>query len=229
MAKKKYYAVARGHKPGIYEEWYGENGAESQINAFPDALYKSFSECNEAEEWLKHPTIPKRKTKSPPPPKTESRELTATSQPPTADRVIIYTDGGCLGNPGPGGYGIVLLYGTHRKELSGSAPQTTNNRMEMTACIEALNALKRRCAVTLYSDSSYIVNGVTKGWAKRWRANNWMRNKTEAAENADLWEQLLELCEKHDVSFVWVKGHAGNPENERCDQLAKQAAGKFCG
>ena len=156
-----------------------------------------------------------------------SRELPAANQEPTGKRVIIHTDGSCLGNPGPGGYGVVLRYGPHRKELSGGDPQSTNNRMEMTACIAGLNALKRRCAVTLYTDSAYIVNGVTKGWAKRWRANGWMRNKKEQAENADLWEQLLDLCEKHEVSFVWVKGHAGNPENERCDQLAKAAAGKF--
>jgi ribonuclease HI len=138
--------------------------------------------------------------------------------------VTIYTDGACTGNPGPGGYGAVLLYGEHRKELSGGFRLTTNNRMEMMAAIAGLQALNSPCSVTLYSDSQYVVNAITKGWAKKWRANNWMRNKQERAVNPDLWQQLLELCDRHRVTFSWVRGHSGNVENERCDRLAVQAS-----
>lgn len=140
------------------------------------------------------------------------------------EQVIIYSDGACTGNPGPGGYGTVLLYGDQRKELSGGFRLTTNNRMEMMGAIAGLQTLKRRCAVVLYSDSKYVVDAIGQGWAKRWRANGWKRNKTEKAVNPDLWEQLLQLCEQHNVEFKWVRGHAGNLENERCDQLAVKAA-----
>lgn len=134
-------------------------------------------------------------------------------------KVIIYTDGGCSGNPGPGGYGAVLLYGSNRKEISEGYSLTTNNRMEMLACIKALEILKYPCDVVIHSDSKYVVNGIEKGWAKKWEANSWKRNKNEMAKNPDLWERLLQLCETHKVSFIWVKGHAGNKENERCDEL----------
>lgn len=138
--------------------------------------------------------------------------------------VDIFTDGACSGNPGPGGYGVILRYKGVNKELSGGEPNTTNNRMELTAVITGLAALKETCEVTLYSDSRYIIDAVQKGWAKKWQANHWMRNAKEPALNADLWEQLLCLLERHQVTFVWVKGHAGHPENERCDQLAVQAS-----
>ncbi len=138
--------------------------------------------------------------------------------------VIAYTDGSALGNPGPGGYGAILQHGNHEKELSGGFRRTTNNRMELLAAIEALKALKEPCHVTLHTDSQYLVNAMTKGWAQRWRRNGWMRNKKEPALNPDLWTELLDLCEVHDVDFVWVRGHAGDPRNERCDALAKQAA-----
>ncbi|MBC7263632.1 MAG: ribonuclease HI [Chloroflexi bacterium] len=139
-------------------------------------------------------------------------------------RVVIYTDGACLGNPGPGGYGVVLLYGKHRKELSGGFRLTTNNRMEIMAAIVGLSALKERCKVTLYTDSQYLADAMMEGWAKRWKSNGWRRNKREKALNADLWDKLLNLCEQHDVEFVWIRGHNGNPENERCDKLSMQAA-----
>jgi ribonuclease HI len=137
--------------------------------------------------------------------------------------VTIYTDGACSGNPGPGGYGVVLLYQGHRKELSAGFKDTTNNRMEILAAIKGLESLKEKCRVTLYTDSQYLVNAIEKNWAQKWRANGWMRNKKEPALNADLWARLLKLCEFHEIKFVWVKGHAGNPENERCDQLAVAA------
>ena len=138
--------------------------------------------------------------------------------------VIIYTDGACTGNPGPGGYGVVLLYDEHRRELSGGFRRTTNNRMELMGPIEGLQALNQSCRVTLHSDSQYVVKGIEKGWAKRWRGNGWMRNKRERAVNPDLWEILLDLCEAHEVEFRWVRGHAGDVENERCDQLPVEAA-----
>jgi ribonuclease HI len=139
-------------------------------------------------------------------------------------QVTIYTDGACLGNPGPGGYGAVLLYGPHRQEISGGFRLTTNNRMEIMAVIAALEALKEPCRVTLYSDSQYVVNAMAKGWARRWKTNGWKRNQREEAVNPDLWERLLDLCDQHQVEFRWLRGHSGIAENERCDQLAVNAA-----
>lgn len=137
--------------------------------------------------------------------------------------VIIYTDGSCIKNPGVGGYGVVLLYGKHRKELSGGFRLTTNNRMEIMAAIFALRALKEKCKVTLYTDSQYLVNSMMKGWAKKWQRNNWKRNQKEKAKNIDLWQEILQLCNQHEVDFLWVKAHAGIEENERCDYLAFNA------
>lgn len=142
--------------------------------------------------------------------------------------VTIHTDGACLGNPGPGGYGVVMRYKDHRKELSAGYRRTTNNRMELLAAIIGLRSLKQRCRVTLYSDSRYVVDGISKGWAKKWASNGWMRNDKDEALNPDLWQQLLALCDEHEVTFQWVKGHSGDKENERCDALANQAAsGQF--
>lgn len=134
--------------------------------------------------------------------------------------ISIYTDGACRGNPGVGGWGAILVYGTHEKELSGGAPETTNNRMELTAVISALSALREPCEVTLTSDSQYVINGIEKGWAESWRARGWRKADKSPALNADLWEQLLDLLDIHRVTFVWVRGHAGHPYNERCDRLA---------
>jgi ribonuclease HI len=141
-------------------------------------------------------------------------------------RVNIYTDGGCINNPGPGGYAAILLFGSHRKEISGGFRLTTNNRMEIYAAISGLAALKERCRVTIYSDSQYLVNAMEKGWALKWRAQQWWRNKKrgERALNPDLWEKLLQACEDHETDFKWLRGHAGSVENERCDELAKAAA-----
>ncbi len=138
--------------------------------------------------------------------------------------VTIYTDGGCTSNPGPGGYGVVLIHGKFRRELSGGYRLTTNNRMELMAAIEGLKALEEPCEVKLYSDSRYVVNGMRLGWAKKWRENDWWRTKSEKVLNPDLWDQLLTQCEKHEVEFVWVRGHAGDRENERCDALSYRAA-----
>lgn len=140
--------------------------------------------------------------------------------------VIIYTDGACSGNPGPGGFGTILKSGDNRKELSGGFRKTTNNRMELLAVIEGLKALKRPCAVELYSDSKYVVDAINQGWAKRWKANNWKRNKKDKAQNVDLWKQLLPLLDEHDVSLKWVKGHSTDKENNRADRLAVEASRK---
>ena len=141
--------------------------------------------------------------------------------------VEIFTDGACSGNPGPGGYGTILKYKGAEKELSGGEAETTNNRMELMAAIVGLEALKEKCSVTLYSDSKYLIDALKCGWAVKWRENNWMRNKREPALNPDLWERLLNLIDKHEVELVWVKGHAGHPENERCDRLAVAYSSKF--
>ena len=141
--------------------------------------------------------------------------------------VTIYTDGACSGNPGPGGWGAILMYGPHKKELSGGERQTTNNRMELTGVITALEALNEPCIVELYSDSKYVIDGLDKGWAKGWRARGWVKSDKKPALNPDLWGRLLDLCEKHTVHLHWVKGHAENPDNNRCDQLAVAESQKF--
>jgi len=134
--------------------------------------------------------------------------------------VELFTDGACSGNPGPGGWGAILRFNGQEKELCGGEPQTTNNRMELTAAIEGLAALKERCKVTLCTDSRYLVDGIEKGWARSWKKNGWRKADKKPALNADLWDRLLTLLDIHEVSFLWVRGHQGHPENERCDRLA---------
>lgn len=138
--------------------------------------------------------------------------------------IEMFTDGACSGNPGPGGYGVILRYNGHEKKLYGGDPNTTNNRMEMTAVITGLKALKEPCKVTVTTDSKYVVDSITKGWAKSWQARGWKKADKKPALNADLWEVMLRLLEIHQVKFVWVKGHAGHPENEECDRLAVMGA-----
>lgn len=141
--------------------------------------------------------------------------------------VYIYTDGACKGNPGPGGWGAILRYASHEKEISGGEANTTNNRMEMTALIEAIQLLKEPCHVVVTSDSQYVLNALSKGWAEGWRARGWRRSNKEAALNPDLWQRLLELVQPHQMEYRWIKGHAGHPENERCDQLAVAQAQQY--
>lgn len=142
-------------------------------------------------------------------------------------QIELFTDGACSGNPGPGGWGAILRYQGVEKELSGGEPNTTNNRMELSAAIEGLAALKEPCRVTLCSDSKYLTDGITKGWARSWKKNGWRKADKKPALNADLWEKLLVLLDIHDVDIVWVKGHAGHPENERCDALAVAQIERF--
>ncbi len=135
--------------------------------------------------------------------------------------IEIYTDGACSGNPGPGGWAAVLMYGDKKKEISGGEPQTTNQRMEMKAAVEALKVLKYPCEVSLYSDSAYLVNAFNQGWLDRWQINGWRTSQKKPVENKDLWEELLKFADKHKVKFVKVKGHADNVYNNRCDELAR--------
>lgn len=248
---KKYYAVRSGREPGIYLTW---EECKAQVDGYPNAEHKGFSALRDAEVYLgygKAPEPSKPKTsgaklsdakpsvapKSNRKTRPEQIKLPATGMLETDEglkHVVIYTDGACTGNPGPGGYGVVLTHGEHRKEMSGGFRLTTNNRMELLACIVGLRALREPCAVSLYSDSKYVINSMTKGWARRWKKNNWKRRDPSDPKappkdvpNADLWEQMLELCDKHKVKFNWVRGHAGNEENERCDQLAREAAASF--
>lgn len=141
--------------------------------------------------------------------------------------VDIYTDGSCRKNPGPGGWGAILVYGEHEMELCGGEPETTNNRMELTSAISALSALKEPCEVTLTSDSKYLCDGMTRGWAKSWKSRGWRKSDKSPALNPDLWDKMLDLCSFHKVTFVWVKGHDGHPYNERCDSLAQNESARY--
>lgn len=142
-------------------------------------------------------------------------------------KVEMFTDGACSGNPGPGGWGTILRCNGTEKEMSGGEGNTTNNRMELLAVINGLSALNRKCDVTIYTDSQYVVNGITKGWAESWKKNGWRKKDKKPALNADLWDMLLTLLAGHEYSFVWLKGHDGHPENKRCDALAVAESKKF--
>jgi ribonuclease HI len=211
MAEKKYYAVASGRVPGIYTNW---PEAEKQVRGFAGARFKGFASEAEAREWLKNPGSFRRG-----PARQKIPQLPASV--PPAGSVLVYTDGGCSGNPGPGGFGVVIDDADSRRELSGGFRLTTNNRMEMTAAIVALEQLQG-CGkpVMLFSDSAYLVNGINQGWARNWRARGWRKSDGKPALNIDLWTRLLNLLEGLNITLFWVKGHAGNELNERCDQLA---------
>jgi len=212
--KKKFYTVLKGRRPGVYTSWFGPGGAEEQIRGFRGAVYKGFPRREDAEAFL---------AGRPEGVIQEEKDRPDTLL-PAGKYISIFTDGGCINNPGPGGYGVVIVDGGNRKELSGGFRLTTNNRMELTACIVALRSLAKGSKAVITTDSRYVVNGIEKGWARRWRSRNWMRDRTHRAENSDLWGELLDLLEHHDVSFRWVRGHSGHPENERCDFLARTSA-----
>ncbi len=215
MGKKKFYAVAVGKQVGIYDNW---PKAESQVKGFPGARFKGFPTKSEAEQWLKEPQYAQ-KTRQ------RSPKITTSSFKHDDKRINIYTDGGAINNPGPGGYGVLVMDEGKKWEYSGGYQLTTNNRMELMAAIVALRKLHiRDKPITLHSDSSYLVNGVTKGWALKWRRNGWVKSDKKPAVNPDLWGELLDLIDGLDIQFRWVKGHSGNPYNERCDQLAVASA-----
>lgn len=227
--KKQYYLVVRGHKPGIYRNWFGEDGAEQQIKAYPDALFKGFYTEEQAFAWLRE--LGEEKIAAHAPNLLPYLKKTASTKKSTLDekalgagKVVIYTDGSAMGNPGAGGCAAILRYGDHQKEIAQGFAQTTNNRMELMACIAALEKLEKESQALIFSDSKYIVDAIEKKHAYRWRANRWMRSTSEKIANIDLWKKLLTLCDQHTVDFHWVRGHAGNSFNERCDFLAKKAA-----
>lgn len=214
--KKKFYSVAAGRKTGIFTTW-GE--AEAQVKGYPGAKYKSFPSREEAENWLREPVYDSEKRK----PAVNKGTPKYTGHPDNA--IIIHTDGGAINNPGPGGYGVVIENGDDYRELSGGFKMTTNNRMELMACIVALETVGQTTqTVILYSDSSYVVNGISKGWATGWRKKGWKKADGKPAINPDLWSRLLDCIDNLDITFRWVKGHAGHPLNERCDRLAVAAA-----
>lgn len=216
MAKKKFYAVASGKKTGIYTSW---PDAEAQVKGYGGAKYKGFPSRAEAEEWMADPQWGQKKKQQP---KINAETVQHT---PIAGRTEIYTDGGAINNPGPGGYGVVILEKGESRELTGGYLHTTNNRMELMACIKGIEALSSRTEpVALFSDSKYVVNGISKGWAKGWRKRGWLKSDGNPAINSDLWAKLLDLIGELTISFHWVKGHAGHPLNERCDQLAVRSA-----
>jgi ribonuclease HI len=216
--KQKYYAVRKGRQSGIYQDW---DTCKAQVDGFAGAQYKSFSTKEDAVRYLAGQDSAAPASGPKPPPERSTHERVP------AGHVVIYADGACSGNPGRGGYGTVVLSGDERKELSAGFRRTTNNRMEILGCIAGLDAIEERSDVTIYSDSKYVVDAVTKGWAETWRSRGWNR-KVEGelvpASNADLWARMLDLCEWHRVKFRWVRGHDGNIENERCDELARAAA-----
>jgi ribonuclease HI len=214
--KKKIYAVAKGRQCGIFTDW---PSAEAQVKGYAGAGFRSFMSREEAERWLQDPVYEKKVRSEGRP--TETQKRPGQRQ----DAITVYTDGGCLGNPGPGGYGIIIEAYGEQQEISGGYRVTTNNRMEMIAAVFALEKL-RQCAVPidLFSDSSYLVNGITRGWAEKWRSSGWRKADGGAVKNVDLWQRLLALVEVLDVCFHWVRGHAGSAGNERCDKLAVAAA-----
>jgi ribonuclease HI len=222
---KKLYIVVRGRQPGLYFTWSGANGAEAQVKGVVGAVFKGFSEPAEAGRWLRSIQVdpaglPPELIELLKTAEGDSNSQVESQEELSKGKVVIYTDGACVGNPGPGGFAAVLIFGKRRKEISGGFRLTTNNRMELIACIKALQVLKNPSQVVLYSDSRYVVDGMAKGWAEKWKTNGWQRNGSQNVENADLWEELLRESNRHTVEFRWVKGHASFPENARCDRLA---------
>jgi ribonuclease HI len=220
MAKKKFYAVASGRQCGIFTDW---SIAEKQVKGFGGAKFKSFSSRADAEKWLDDPVYQKKHSSI-----DKKAQRKVYPQDESTD-IVIYTDGSSLNNPGPGGYGVVILAAGREKELSGGYRLTTNNRMEMMAAIVALRRLETGTKpIKLYSDSSYLVNGINKGWVKKWQLNGWKKSDGKDVLNIDLWQELIKLTVKSNVQFRWVKGHAGNAFNEQCDRLAVDSAKQNC-
>ena len=226
--KIKFYAVRAGLNPGIYRSW---EECRLQTEGFSQAEFKGFRSLEDARAYLAGPgqvPQPGAQRQTLPPIKPGPQQ---TIDAGSRKKVIVYTDGACTGNPGPGGYGVIMLHGERCKELSGGFRLTTNNRMEILACIAGLRALKEPCDVVIYSDSKYVVNAMTKSWALKWRSRGWKRKDKNGelhdALNPDLWAEMLELCDRHSVRFEWVRGHDGNEGNERCDTLARAATASF--
>jgi len=213
----KFYAVAAGREPGIYTDW---PLAKSQVHGFAGALYKGFPDRAEAEAWLKNPSRPRRRKQT-----GDAGERTAGQDAAPGDGIFVYTDGSCLGNPGPGGYGVIIHSNGQERQLSGGFRHTTNNRMEIMAAIAGLKAAGTgKEPIHLYSDSSYLVNAIDKGWVKNWARRGWRKSDGQPAQNPDLWQEMLDLLAERKVVLHWLRGHMGHLENERCDRLALLAA-----
>ncbi|HSL41310.1 MAG TPA: ribonuclease HI [Desulforhopalus sp.] len=220
----KYYAVAAGRTTGIFTSW---PAAKAQVDGFPGAVYKSFNTREQAESFLANPVLGLGRKKTAASLKPRYNGPTGSDKDWPDGTIVVYTDGSAIVNPGPGGYvAVIQKYPDGpAKELSGGYRHTTNNRMEMTAVIKALQALQGTVfPVVVHSDSRYVVDALTKGWARGWEKRGWKRSNGEPALNPDLWKQLLPLVQSMNVRFVWVRGHSGNPLNERCDELANMAA-----
>lgn len=234
--KKSLYVVLKGHQPGVYQQWEGPEGAKIQVEGFVHAVYKGFYTAEEAYNWLKSQA----KEPLPPPlmkwlieqegeasnPSSKSlKSLTETHL--QAGGTVIFTDGATLGNPGWGGYAAVILQNQSRREISGGFRLTTNNRMELYACIAALESIQPPQKVLLITDSAYVYRPMRQGWLQRWAENGWKRRNRKEVENQDLWQRLYRLCQHLEVEVYWIKGHNATLENERCDRLANQAAQKL--
>ena len=226
MAKQKFYVVWEGVTPGVYTSW---TDCQLQIKGYEGAKYKSFDTREEAERALAtspYAYIGKNAKK-------KSEKVSSETLPACVIDNSLAVDAACSGNPGPGGWGAILRFRTaqkvYEKELSGGEANTTNNRMEMTALLEALRQLKEPCAIDLYSDSKYVIDSLQKGWARGWRARGWKKADKSPALNPDLWAPLLAESEKHEITYHWLKGHAGHPENERCDRMAVEQSKKYGG
>ncbi len=214
MAKKKFYGVAVGRVCGIFKDWAT---TEKQVKSFPGAKFKGFASEEAARRWLENPTFSKEENKE------DGIDVVALQQ-KFPGEVVVYTDGGCRKNPGPGGYGVVIVEDGRLRELQGGFRLTTNNRMEVLAAIVALSELEEcRSRIRLFSDSSYLVNAVNKGWINRWIRNGWRKKDGQPVANVDLWRKLSAILARIDVVFCWVKGHEGDEGNERCDRLATDA------
>jgi ribonuclease HI len=230
-AKKQYYVVVHGRQPGIYTTWFGEDGASKQVENFTDAIYKGFYSKEDALVWLREFSEETLRKFAP-----NLLEYVDYSKPVEAvdhdaellneGKVVIHTDGCALGNPGQGGFAAILRYKEKVKEITGGFRETTNNRMEIMACIEGLKSLKQKSSVVVFSDSKYLVDSIDNKWVYGWRNKNWMKSKSRKVPNADLWKTLLELTEQHEVEFRWVRGHNIDKSNQRCDFLAGEAAQK---
>ncbi len=227
--KKSIYIVIKGYQPGVYSEWEGYAGAKPQVEGFIGSVYKGFFTAEEAYNWLKSQPA---QLLSPSHQKwlAEQKDEQGSSLNKRIEDhlqsggVVIFTDGSTLGNPGRGGFGAVIIDQHGRRELSGGFRLTTNNRMELYACIAALEGLEPPSRVLLITDSAYIHRATSEGWLQKWSKNHWQRGDAQPVMNADLWQRLFVLCQQFSVEFYWIKGHNANQENERCDQLASSAA-----
>lgn len=222
MAKiAKFYVVKKGRKPGIYSTW---EECQAQVSGFAGAAFKAFATRKDAQAYLRGEEPAEFAQSALFEIEAFQPQKAAEPEPEEGlEKVRLFSDGGAIGNPGPGGYGVVLEWEGRRREVSAGYRLTTNNRMELLGVINGLEQIKERAAVRVFTDSSYIVNAMRTGAARRWRQANWKR-KDGLVPNADLWERLLALAEGHHLTFEWVPGHSGIPQNERCDRLAQAAA-----